>query len=251
MRQIIFLSSLPRAGNTLLGSILNQNKKIKVTPNSITPNILTNLFSLKESPVFRNFPNHRSIDNLIASALPIYYSDWDADLIIDRGPWGTPANLEMLKNFIKKPKFILLVRPLVECVASFAKLQIENGEYTKTNIHKYIDKIMDKKLGMIGNQLWSINNIIKNNENYKIFYFKDLVKNTDIFLKNMSDYIGIEIKKPNTLEQFNINNIYYDDYFIKNLHKIKTKSIDYKEYDMEEYLTYDMIEHYKNYEFKN
>ena len=29
MRQIIFLSSLPRAGNTLLGSILNQNKKIE------------------------------------------------------------------------------------------------------------------------------------------------------------------------------------------------------------------------------
>ena len=33
MERIIFLSSLPRAGNTLLGSILNQNKKIKVSPN--------------------------------------------------------------------------------------------------------------------------------------------------------------------------------------------------------------------------
>ena len=103
MERIIFLSSLPRAGNTLLGSILNQNKKIKVSPNSITINILSSLFNLKKTELYQNFPNYRSIDNLIVSALPIYYQDWNAELIIDRGPWGTPYNLSMIKNFIKKP----------------------------------------------------------------------------------------------------------------------------------------------------
>ena len=34
--KIIFLNSLPRAGNTLLGAVLNKNKNIKATPNSIT-----------------------------------------------------------------------------------------------------------------------------------------------------------------------------------------------------------------------
>ena len=250
MERIIFLSSLPRAGNTLLGSILNQNKKVKVSPNSITINILSSLFNLKKTELYQNFPNYRSIDNLIVSALPIYYQDWNAELIIDRGPWGTPYNLSMIKNFIKKPKFILLLRPLVECVASFAKLQIESGEYTKQNVYKYINKIMGKEHGILGTALWSIDNIIKNNEDYKIFYFKDLVKNTDMFLKEMSDFIGVNIKKPKTLEQFNINNIYYQKDIIKNLHKIRTESIDHKQYDLEEYLTRDMIEYYKNFDFK-
>ena len=40
MKNIFFLSGLPRAGNTLLSSILNQNKNIACTANSILPNIL-------------------------------------------------------------------------------------------------------------------------------------------------------------------------------------------------------------------
>ena len=44
MKEIFFLEGLPRAGNTLLGSILNQNPDIAVTANSITPDILYNIF---------------------------------------------------------------------------------------------------------------------------------------------------------------------------------------------------------------
>ena len=40
MKKIYFLCGLPRAGNTLLGSIVNQNKNIKITANSIVPDIL-------------------------------------------------------------------------------------------------------------------------------------------------------------------------------------------------------------------
>jgi len=47
MRKIFFLVGLPRAGNTLLGSILNQNPDIAVTANSITPDILYALYQKK------------------------------------------------------------------------------------------------------------------------------------------------------------------------------------------------------------
>lgn len=95
---INFLCSLPRAGNTLLGSIINENKKIKLSPNSITLDIVYKLHELKNDDIFKNFPKHSSLDNLIKSSLQNYYKDWNCDLIIDRGPWGTPDNLYILKK---------------------------------------------------------------------------------------------------------------------------------------------------------
>ena len=44
IKKVFFLVGLPRAGNTLLSSILNQNSDIAVTANSITADILYNLF---------------------------------------------------------------------------------------------------------------------------------------------------------------------------------------------------------------
>ena len=133
-RKIIFLCGLPRAGNTLLGSLINENKKIKATPNSIIPEILYQLNELKDSPVFKNFPDSRSLDNVSKMVIDNYYKEWKADVILDRGPWGTPYNLQVIKQFIPKPKFVVLLRPLIECLASFAKLQNDNGFNTKENI---------------------------------------------------------------------------------------------------------------------
>ena len=66
MKKYFFLCSLPRAGNTVLGSIVNSNKNIKMSPNSICPDIINNLkCKLKNSDIFENFPNHKSLDNVI------------------------------------------------------------------------------------------------------------------------------------------------------------------------------------------
>ena len=244
---IIFLCSLPRAGNTVLGSIINQTKKVKLSPNSILLDILHQLHSLKETQIFKNFPKHSSLHNVINSCIPKYYKDWKAELIIDRGPWGTPCNLNIIKNIIEKPKFIILLRSLEECLASFAKLQIDNKNYTKNNINKYLFEIMHPETGVMGKNLWSIHNLIKNKENYKIFYYEDLVDNTDLFLKNLSKYVNYDIKNPKKLEQFNVHNTYYEDIDIKNLHKINTDSIKKSNYVIEDYLNYDMVQYIKKY----
>ena len=242
---IIFLCSLPRAGNTLLGSIINENKKVKLSPNSILLDVLYELLSLKEKPIFKNFPKHSSFDNIVKSCFSTYYEDWEAELIIDRGPWGTPCNLNIIKHIFKKPKFIILLRPLDECVASFAKLQIDNKQHTKNNVNKYLFELLDSEQGILGKNLWSINNLIKNKEDYKIFYYEDLVNNTDVFLKNLSKYVNYDIKKPEKIEQFNIHNTYYEDMDIENLHRINTNSIKKSSYAIEDYLNYDMMQYIK------
>ena len=45
-KQLFFLVALPRSGNTLFTSIINQNPEIVATPNSITLEIMKDLFLL-------------------------------------------------------------------------------------------------------------------------------------------------------------------------------------------------------------
>jgi hypothetical protein len=47
-RKLFFLVALPRSGNTLFASIMNQNKEIAATANSITLEIMKDLHLLKK-----------------------------------------------------------------------------------------------------------------------------------------------------------------------------------------------------------
>ena len=48
MNNIYFLTSLPRAGNTLLGSIINQSQHVKVTANTILTDVIYQLQLIKD-----------------------------------------------------------------------------------------------------------------------------------------------------------------------------------------------------------
>jgi hypothetical protein len=64
-KKIFFLLALPRSGNTLFGSLINQNPDIGCTANSITLEIMKDLFLLKQTDVFQNYPDHKSLDNVL------------------------------------------------------------------------------------------------------------------------------------------------------------------------------------------
>ena len=106
--------SLPRSGNTVLASILNQNKKIGCTPNSIVFELLHNINEAKKAKVFMNFPDHGSVQNVSKKIIQNYYQDWKQDIIIDRSPATTPKNLEYYdyQNY----KYIFLKRLLSNIV---------------------------------------------------------------------------------------------------------------------------------------
>ena len=140
---------------------------------------------------------------------------------------------------------------MVECVCSFAKLQIEDNNYTKENIYDYVLQMMNFENGILGKSLWSITNLIKEKEDYKIFYYKDLVENIDNFLKELSLFIDVEIVKPEKLEQFNVNGVYYDDTkTVKNLHKIDLNYNNDFSYDLRKYLSKQIINECNEFEEK-
>ena len=68
MKTIYHLSGLPRSGNTLLSSILNQNPKINTTPLSDLNYLMVESHDkYMSSKLRKNFPDLKSFDNAMSS----------------------------------------------------------------------------------------------------------------------------------------------------------------------------------------
>jgi hypothetical protein len=242
MKAYYFLCSLPRAGNTLLGSILNQSKNIRLTANSILPEIIYQLYLIKQDQLFTNFPDHNSYNNIIKNIFNNYYKDWNVNNIITRGTWGTPANVHLLKSIIKKPKFIILYRPVLECLASFIKIE------KPLDIELRCNQLLNKE-DIIGKSLWSIKNIIHNKEDHIVINYNDLVNNMNDTIKKIFNYLEVEFEDidTNNIKQFSANSISYDDSVLPfNLHTIRTNKIEFNKYNIEDYLPPNIIKDYSN-----
>ena len=150
---------MPRSGNTLFASIINQNPGIVCTPNSITLEIIKDLFLLKKTDVFQNYPDHRSLNNVLDTVYDNYYKDWLQQIIIDRGPVMTPGNFVLIKKHFKRPfKCIVLLRDLMDVLASYMKWYTETPD---SFVNRFGLQTDEEKLSMIMNNKGSIANLKK------------------------------------------------------------------------------------------
>ena len=244
MKKYFFLNSLPRSSNTLLGTIINQNPQVSITANTILTDVFLQLLKLKNDEIYQNFPDEKSYNNIIKNVFNNYYKDYQSKFIITRGPWGTPLNLLLLKNIlgIKKPKFIILYRPVLECLASFIRIE------KPLDIELKCHQLMDSN-GIIGKNLWSIKNTIESKEDYIIVNYSDLVNNPKNQINKIYKFLNIDTFKHKfeNFNQFTANEIQYnDDVLTAELHKIKTDKIEMDEIKIEDYLPSNIIKEYSD-----
>ena len=243
MKKIYFLSGMPRSGNTLLGSLINQDEEINVTGSSVVCSILYKLSLVKEELAFKNFPDHVSFNNIYSNVFNSYYQNWDAKYIIDRGPWGHAPFYSYVKNMVSKTKFIILYRPILEVLASFVKIE------KPVDIEERCDVYMDSQNGMVHKYLWSIDNILKNKEDCTVVHYKNLVHDPIKEIKKIYDFLNIPFKKIqiNNFQQFHANNLMYDDSVLQaKLHEIRTNKVEQKKFKIEEILPMNVIKKYSN-----
>ena len=229
-KKLLFLVALPRSGNTLFASIINQNPEIVCTPNSITLEIMKDLFLLKQTDVFLNYQDHDSLDNVLDSVFDNYYKDWPQKYIIDRGPVMTPGNFALMQKHYKKPfKCIVIVRDLMDVLASYMKWYKNNPD---AFINRYNCKNDDEKLSVIMNVNGAVAKdleAIKNAFNYPdmchFIKYDDMVSNPEKVFNNLYLFLGIKPFKHRfeDLQQINVNGIGYDDKVVgRNMHTIRT-----------------------------
>ena len=227
-KQLFFLVAQPRSGNTLFASIMNQNPEIACTPNSITLQILKYLFLLKQTDVFQNYPDHRSLDNVLDVVYDTYYKDWPQRIIIDRGPVMTEGNFALIQKHFKRPfKCIILLRDLMDVLASYMQWYTENPDAFP---NRYNCKNNDEKLSMIMNKDGAVAKdleAIKNSYNYPglCHYVKydDMVTQPEQEFRKIYQFMGEPYfnHRFNNLDQVNVNGLSYDDKIVgSNMHKL-------------------------------
>jgi len=233
-KKIFFLAGFPRAGNTLLTSILNQNSDIGCTPNSITLEVYKDVWNLKQTDVFQNYPDHESLHRVMEAIIPAYYQHWPYKYIIDRGPAGTDGNLFLLKKFFKQEiKIIFLVRPILEVLASWITWANKTpNNYLNRLTTDTVDachKLMRKE-GLIQKELSCMHNLLKPEHKHHVHFvdYKELVEKPEATLKGIYQFLDIPPFKHRfiDLDQVMINGLGYDDAPLgEGLHTIKTKKL--------------------------
>jgi len=252
-KKFYFLCGLPRAGNTLFASLMNQNPDIAVTANSMVCDIFIGAELLKKTSIYENYPDEQSLDNITKNILPNYYSHWKADCIIDRGVWGYPMNFDVLKKCSPNDiKIIVLVRDIKEILASFIKFSYSSetnyiAQNAKT-LEERCDYVM-KNGGELHKWIQSVYHLTRfeNKKHIHIIEYNDLVKNPKNEIKKVYDYLGItQFKhKFTNMSQLNNNNISYnDDVLGGKLHTIKEDKVEKSDYDMYDYLPKDIDRRY-------
>jgi hypothetical protein len=230
-KQIYFLCAMPRSGNTLFASIMNQNPELVVTPNSITLEIMKDLFLLKRTDTFQNFPDEQSLDNVLDAVYPLYYKNWNYKTIIDRGPICTPANLMVMQKHFKQPiRCIVIVRDLLDVLASYIKW-FETEPTSFLNKHKTIeDKLSNvmAKEGAVAKELMSIQYLLHHTEMAVFIKYDDLVKNPEQEIRKVYTFLNLPYFNHHfiDLDQITVNGLQYSDGIVgKNMHTIRTEKI--------------------------
>ena len=258
MKKIYFLSGLPRAGNTLFASIFNQNKNISVTANSPVVEMFFSMENIKKTnEAFINFPDEKSINNVLKNIFNNYYQDWKSDYIIDRSSWGTPDNLNILKKYYNKDiKIIVLVRDVTEILASFIKWSEENKNTFLSEFNTVEEKcdFLMRRGGQISLCLSSaFNLLLPENQKYSLLVeYDNLITDTSNEINKIYSFLDIESYQHSfeNLNQLKLNGIKYDDSYLgKNLHKVRERVVKKSSYEVEDYLPNSIIQKYSSLNF--
>ena len=258
MKDIFFLHGLPRAGNTLLSSIMNQNPYIGASANSICADMMCELFMLKHTDIFKNYPDHKSFDNVAKKVFENYYKDWPYSYIIDRAPWGYPINLKFLKETRPSVKIIVLVRDIIEILASFIRWSEKEptafiNQYGAKTVEEKCDILMNKE-SQIVKELVGVKHLLDHQPKkiYHLVEYNDLVENPRKTIDGIYKFLGIPKFKHSfiNLDQFKVNDMEYDDADIgRGLHTIKTDDIYKEKYDAYSIVPKSIIDKYKQCNF--
>lgn len=134
-----------------------------------------------------------------------------------------------------KPKYIIVVRDVLEVLTSFITLLNKKGQNTQyfdgeiSYAYRSLDDarcdFLMKPNGLIDRSLWSIASLLEpsNNVDYVLINYEEIIKNPVNAMTRIYDFIGIEQFKHNFT---NVKNVYPEDdnvFGLNGFHQIRSK----------------------------
>jgi sulfotransferase len=177
-------------------------------------------------------------ENALNSFANLLYSDIQKPIIIDKSrSWGTVGNRPVAESLNKEPKTILVVRPILEVLASFLRLAEKNPDnYIDKEIKdsdfyvKYYRDVNDvrcdwlmRPFADIDKSLLAIATLIKNPTSCHVVWYEDLVNDPQKSLNGIYKFLGVEEFKHsfNGIKQLDKHKD-FEAFGINNLHAIKS-----------------------------
>jgi len=237
---MIFLSTIPRSGSTLLTSLLNQRPDVYATPTSnLCDTIGGAIYAWQKN--LKTIAQNGTNEELLRVVKGMLENRYDTDkLVFDKTPnWASPIIVKTL-SLIQDVKIVTTVRPIAEVIASAAKISKSKDIelFLKTEFFRYI--------------IESYANI---SECYKLYpekmlliEYDNLVSNTQKELDRVSDFVGLD----KFIHPSEVPDSAEDDkaWGIKDLHKVRSK-VSKINYSAKEILGEKLYNYYQGNEFWN
>ena len=242
---MIFLSSIPRSGSTLLASLLGQRPDTYVSPTSNLGDIMGAVVaSFESNPATQ--ASQCSKDELyrtLKGVADAKYATREESIVIDKGRmWPSPQIMETMGKVLGEPvKIIATVRPMAECIASF--YVVDKGmnikEWVKTS--QLMQHLMQSYQALKAGYE-------KNPKNFCLIEYDNLCDNPQGELDRIADFLNVGRYTYNP----HIDQVAEDDnaWNIDGLHTLGS-TIEKTGQDTKQILGDKLFEHYQGGEFWN
>lgn len=194
-QEFICLSGLPRTGSTLLSAILSQNPLIHAEGNSPVCQLLWEMCNSLTNCKVRFQANNK--EHLVMEYLKeiphFYYKTNKEPIVIDKcRSWTIEPNYRLGQYCINPNlKIIIMVRPIIEIIKSFAKLYYQNG-MTNMEVESKLNEMLIPDSDPILRSMRGIKWALAQNDNSRFLFIKynDLVLNPKQTIQNIYNFCG-------------------------------------------------------------
>ena len=244
MKKFYFMAGLPRAGSTLLSTLLNQNPRIYSGPSSPVLGSMYNIHEdFQSNELYTGYPKPNQVNEIIGSVIEHWYSDIDKPVVIDKNrAWC--ARVPFIEGYIKQEaKIIVPVRRIDEILASILTMIKRNPfkegqpriNFVDEQLVKFDIPINDENrcqylLSHKGGIVWESLNAVKlgveegHSDKFLFVDYNDLVKDPQKELNEIYEFLGEEPFE-HTFE--NLSNDHREDdittYGLSDMHEVHSE----------------------------
>ena len=240
---MIFLASLPRSGSTLLTSLLNQRPDVYATPTSnLSRTMGAAVKTWEQEPTTKASGGEE--DDIIRILQGIQNARYNTDkLVFDKSRnWLPPQIIKTMTRVQGDVKIVATVRPVAECLASFAKLM------KPENITDFC------KRSKLARHLFNTYENMKAGyeeypDNFLFIEYDDLVSDPQVQLNRIAEFVGLDsfvYDFDNIKDSKEIDEVWG----IENLHKVRPK-VSKRKYSARHILGQSLWNFYQGGEFWN
>ena len=243
MKSFYFMAGLPRAGSTLLSTLLNQNPRIYSGPSSpVLGAMYTTHENFQSNELYTGYPKPDQVNEIIGSVIEHWYSDIDKPVVIDKNrAWC--ARVPFIEGYIKQEaKVIVPVRRIDEILASILTMIKRNPFQEGQPRINFVDEYLVKNNIPINDEnrcqhllnpdgiLWESLNATKlgvdegHSDKFLFVDYNDLVKDPQQELNEIYEFLGEEPFE-HTFE--NLSNDHREDdittYGLSDMHEVHSE----------------------------